>query len=115
MAVRETVDDLASALAEVATGLGYIVGRRAALPEGTRLRIDLTGILPRTYLVQVVGRAAVVDSLDGEPTVGIELPASRFLRLTGGRDDSVATDDGVRFTGDEELGARLVGNMSFTI
>ena len=44
MAVRETVDDLASALDEVATGLGYIVGRRAALPEGTRLRIDLTGL-----------------------------------------------------------------------
>jgi len=116
LTVRETVDDLASALDEVATGLGYIVGRRAALPEGTRLRIDLTGLLPRTYLVQVDGRAAVVDSLNGEPTVGVELPAARYLRLTGGRrDEGVAIDDGVQVTGDKQLGAQLVANMSFTI
>jgi len=116
MTARETVGDLGSVLDEVATGLGYIVGRRAALPEGTRLRIDLTGPLPRTYLVNVDGRAAVVESLDGEPTVGIELPSARYLRLTGGRHDpGVAPEDGVRITGDRELGARLVANMSFTI
>jgi uncharacterized protein (TIGR03083 family) len=113
---RETVADLASALDEVATGLGYIVGRRAALPEGSRVRIDLTGPLPRTYLVQVDGRAAAVEALDGEPTVGIELPAIRYLRLTGGRHDpGVDAEDGVRFTGDRELGGRLVANMAFTI
>jgi uncharacterized protein (TIGR03083 family) len=116
MPVRETADDLASALDEVATGLGYIVGRRAALPEGTRLRIGVTGPLPRTYLVRVDGRAAVVDALDGEPTVGIELSSARYLRLTGGRHDpGVAPADGVRFTGDPTLGNRLVDNMSFTI
>ncbi len=113
---RVTPADLASALDEVATGLGYIVGRRAALPEGSRVRIDLTGPSPRTYLVQVDARAAVVDALDGEPTVGIELPAMRFLRLTGGRHDpGVDPEDGVRFTGDRELGGRLVANLSFTI
>jgi len=113
---RETVEDLASALDEVATGLGYIVGRRAALPDGSRVRIDLTGPLPRTYLVQLDGRAAVVDRLDGEPTVGIELGASRYLRLTGGRDDpGVAAADGVSFTGDHQLGRHLVEHLSFTI
>ena len=113
---RETAEDLASALDEVATGLGYIVGRRAALPEGSRVRIALTGALPRTYLVQVDGRAAVVDALDGDPTVGIELPALRYLRLTGGRHDAgVDPEQDVRFTGDRELGARLVANLSFTI
>jgi uncharacterized protein (TIGR03083 family) len=113
---RETVADLASALDEVATGLGYIVGRRAELPDGSRVRIDLTGPLPRTYLVQVDGRAAVVDALDGEPTVGIELPAMRYLRLTGGRHDpGVEPEDGVRITGDRALGGRLVANMAFTI
>lgn len=113
---RETTGDLASALDEVATGLGYIVGRRAALPEGSRVRIDLSGLLARTYLVQVDGRATVVDTFDGEPTVGIELPAMRYLRLTGGRRDAgVDPGDGVRFTGDRELGGRLVANLSFTI
>jgi len=113
---RETPEDLASALDEVATGLGYIVGRRAALPKGSRVRIDLTGPVPRTYLVQVDERAALVDALDGEPTVGIELPAIRYLRLTGGRHDTgVDPEDGVRLTGDRELGGRLVANLSFTI
>ncbi len=113
---RETVADLASALDEVATGLGYIVGRRAALPEGSRVRIDLTGVLPRTYLVRVDGRASVVDALDGDPTVGIELPAGRFLRLTAGRQDAGA-DPGrdVRLSGDRELAGRLVDSLSFTI
>jgi uncharacterized protein (TIGR03083 family) len=113
---RETVADLASALDEVATGLGYIVGRKAGLPDGSRVRIDLTGPLPRTYLIRVDGRAAVVDELDGGPTVGIELSATRFLRLTGGRHDpGVAPGDGVTCTGDRALAGRLVADMSFTI
>ena len=113
---RETVEDLGSALEEVATGLGYIVGRRAALPDGSRVRIGLTGPLSRTYLVEVDGRAAVVDRLDGEPTVGLELGASRYLRLTGGRaDPGVAPADGVTFTGDRRLGQHLVEHLSFTI
>jgi len=113
---RESAADLDSALDEVATGLGYIVGRKAALPEGSRVRIELTGPAPRTFLVQVDGRAAVVDALDGEPTVGVVLPAMRFLRLTGGRADAGTTpSDGVTFSGDRSLGEQLVGNMAFTI
>jgi uncharacterized protein (TIGR03083 family) len=113
---RETEGDLASALDEVATGLGYIVGRRAALPDGSRLRIELTGPAPRTYLVQVDGRASVVPALDGQPTVGVTLGASRYLRLTGGRDDpGTSPGDGVVVTGDAEVAARLMANMSFTI
>jgi len=116
MPARESVDDLSSSLDEVATGLGYIVGRKAGMPDGSRVRIDLTGPVTRTYLVQIDGRAAVVDSLDGEPTVGIELPAMHFLRLTGGRHDAgMDAEDGVRFTGDRALGGQLVANMAFTI
>ena len=74
-------------LEEVATGLGYIVGRRAALPRGSRVRIDLTGPPRCTYLVQVDDRAAVVDHFDDDPTIGLEMPLSLFLRLTGGRQD----------------------------
>ena len=58
----------------------------------------------------------MVDSLDGEPTVGIQLTAMHFLRLTGGRHDAgVDPEDGVRFTGDRGLGGHLVANMAFTI
>jgi uncharacterized protein (TIGR03083 family) len=113
---RQDAADLASALDEVATGLGYIVGRKAGMPEGSRVRILLTGPVRREYLVAVDGRATVVDAFDGEPSVGIELPAIRFLRLTGGRDDAGTTPrDGVTLSGDPTLAGQLVSNLAFTI
>jgi hypothetical protein len=116
LATRDAAPDLSSSLDEVATGLGYIVGRKAGLPDGSRVAIALTGPVARSYFVQVDGRAAVVDALDGEPTVGIELPAMRFLRLTGGRADAgIEPADGVTFTGDRALGEQLVSNLAFTI
>jgi uncharacterized protein (TIGR03083 family) len=113
--LREDVDDLRSSLDEIETGLGYIVGRRAALPDGTRVAIVLTGPVRTTYFVAVDGRAAVVPSLDGPPTVGIELPASAFVRLTGGRDDGTTPAGAVHLSGDRALAERLVANLAFTI
>jgi uncharacterized protein (TIGR03083 family) len=116
LASRPDVDDVRSALDEVATGLGYIVGRRARMPEGSRVRIDLTGPVPVTYLIAVDGRANVVVSFDGPPTVGLEMPAMLFLRLTGGRHDSGARPDGeIRYSGDRVLGAQLAAGLAFTI
>jgi uncharacterized protein (TIGR03083 family) len=116
MPARDSAEDVTSSLDEVATGLGYIVGRKAGMPDGSRVRIDLTGPGARTFLVRVDGRAAVVDTLDGEPTVGIELPAMRFLRLTGGRHDGgTNSEDGVRLSGDHDLGVQLLANLAFTI
>jgi uncharacterized protein (TIGR03083 family) len=112
---RNDVADLASSLDEVATGLGYIVGRRAGLPDGSRVRIELAGPAARTFLVAVDGRASVVDALDGPATVGLAMPVPLFLRLTGGRDDGPGAADGVTLSGDEPLGARLVANLAFTI
>jgi uncharacterized protein (TIGR03083 family) len=112
---RGAADDVRSALDEVATGIGYIVGRRAALPEGTTVRIDLTGAVTCTYLVKVEGRAAMVDWLEGPASVGIELPAMLFLRLAGGRDDQPSSGEAVAFSGDRALGEQLVANLAFTI
>jgi uncharacterized protein (TIGR03083 family) len=113
---RNDPADLGSCLEEVATGLGYIVGRKAGMPEGSRIRIDLTGPLARTFLVEVKGRAGVVDSFDGPPTVGLEMPVAVFLRLTGGRDDRRPdSEDQVRCSGDRALGRHLVEHLAFTI
>jgi uncharacterized protein (TIGR03083 family) len=114
-AVRGDAGDVRSALDEVATGIGYIVGRRAALPEGTTVRIDLTGPVTCTYLVKVEGRAAIVDSLDRPAAVGIALPATLFLRLTGGRADDPAATEAIALSGDPALGEQLVANLAFTI
>ncbi len=113
---RKDVGDLESCLDEVATGLGYIVGRRAALPDGSRVRIELTGPAARTLLVAVDGRASVTEKLDGAPTVEVTMAAPLFLRLTGGRDDPDPKALGtVEVGGDHELGEKLVANLAFTI
>jgi uncharacterized protein (TIGR03083 family) len=113
---RSDPDHLGSCLDEVATGLGYIVGRRASLADGSRAEIRLTGDPARTYRVLVDGRASVVDTFDRPATVGIELPTATFLRLTGGRLDGPSGPvDEVGLSGDTVLGRRLVDNLAFTI
>ena len=111
-------DHQGSCLEEVATGLGYIVGRRAGparrfggWPDPAHRRAGGS-----TYLVRVDGRASVVDALDGPVTVGIELPVPLFLRLAGGRDDgSNPAGEEITFSGDRALGEQLVANLAFTI
>ncbi len=111
---RPEVVDLRSVLDEVSTGLGYIVGRKAAMPDGSRVRIELTGPLVETLLVQVDGRAAVVEAFDRAPTVTIEMLAMLFVRLTGGRDDA-GPAEAISISGDQVLGQQLVSNLAFTI
>lgn len=113
--LRPDTAAIESSLEEVETSLGYIVGRRAAMPEGARVRIDLTGPVERSYLVLVEGRARRVDSFEAPPTVGIELPAMLFLRLTGGRSDANPGSDEIRTSGDRTLAEQLSANLAFTI
>ena len=114
--LRADPDDLRSATDEVATGLGYIVGRRAGMPDGSRVRFELTGPVNRTYLVSVDGRASLVESFDGEPTVSLDLPITMFLRLTGGRQDRApGHPEDLVIAGDRGLGEQLVANLAFTI
>jgi len=116
LADRETPSHLTSALDEVATGLGFIVGKRASFPLGSSVRIELFGPLDRVFLVSVGERAALVDHLSSDPTVTLRMPAMRFLSLTGGRHDAGAhIDSHVIVSGDRELGVRLASNLAFTI
>ncbi len=113
---RPDVTHVASALDEVTTGLGFIVGKRAQAPEGARVRLVLTGPAARDLLVEVNERAAVVDELSGAPTVTVQLPSMLFLRLTGGREaGSPHIGQDVSVEGDSEFGRRLVENLAFTI
>jgi uncharacterized protein (TIGR03083 family) len=114
--VREDPAALRSALDETETALGYIVGRRAGLPEGTRLRIELTGPVAAIELVEVTDRARPVPELSGPPTVTVRLPTLELLRLTGGRRDGTAlVGSAIELDGDLELGHQLVANLAFTI
>jgi len=107
---------VASCLDEVATALGFIVGRKAGIPTGHRVTIELTGPVPRRYHVEVADRARVVDGFADPATVGITLSGPLFLRLTAGRRDATAhlgTD--IALVGDEDLARQLASNLAFTI
>lgn len=112
---RDDPAHVRSALEETASAIGYIVGRKAAMPAGSSVRIELTGSVEATYLVTVNERAQLVERLDGEPTVALRLPAMTFLRLTGGRVDASEQANEIVLEGDEELGTQLVTHLAYTI
>lgn len=113
---REDPEQLELVLDEVAAGLGYSVGKKAAMPEGARVRIEVTGPVRRTLDYAVSRRAELVDRLDGEPTVRLGVGAMLLLRLTGGRvDPSAHIDTDVELGGDQALARRLASNLANTI
>lgn len=116
MAERDEPAHVASALQETVPALGYIVGRKAAIPPGASVRIEVTGAVPATYLVRVGERAELVERLEDGPTAGIRLPVMLFLRLTGGRVLASAQPEGeIVLEGDKELARQLADHLAYTI
>ena len=73
-------------LDEMATSMGFVVGKLGGAPEGSRVSFELMGPVGRTINVAVDGRARVVDDFgDDDPTTTIRLDALLFTRLAGGR------------------------------
>ena len=115
---HETGHAVERSLAEVALGIGYVVGKRAGLSDGQSVRIDLPGPQPARYDVLVTdGRAAVVDGLPGDPTTTLTSDSSVFIRLIAGRRDPIAALEAglVSVSGDLELGERVVAALPYTI
>lgn len=107
---------LASSLEETAAALGYIVGRKAQIPEGNTVEIRLSGSAPTTYLLEVTDRARPVDALAEAPTVGIALDGLLFLRLTAGRVDAEPLlGSGIELLGDDELARQLATRLAYTL
>lgn len=124
--IREAIDsgtdaeslegaDSRLALDEMAASMGFVVGKLGGAPDGSRVRLQLTGPLARTINVAVAGgRAKVVDDFDGaEPTATISLDGLLFSRLAGGR---TAFDHGaITYGGDESVGRRIVEHLNYVI
>jgi uncharacterized protein (TIGR03083 family) len=100
---------------EIARALGYLVGKRAAAPDGSTVSIELTGPVHRTLHVAVDGRAHVVAALDRPATASLRLSSSLFVLLAGGRTDPGTHLHEIRFDGDPALGRRLATNLAYTI
>ena len=87
--------------------LPYVVGKRAAAPEGSKVVFRIGGRDP--VAVQVVaGRGSVVTDPDGA-TVSLVIPVTTFAALAGGRSD---VPDDVYISGDRRLGQRVLASMS---
>jgi uncharacterized protein (TIGR03083 family) len=103
------------ALDEMASSMGFVVGKLGGAPDGSRVRIELTGPLHRTINVAVDGRGRVVEEFDAEPTATIALDGLLFTRLAGGRTPLAKHADAVTYGGDEEVGRRVVERLNYVI
>jgi uncharacterized protein (TIGR03083 family) len=106
-------------LGQVEAAMGFVVGKKAAAPDGSVVRFDVSGV-PRDArcfsLGVTAGRAAPLrDGDDRSPTVSLSLSGADFVRLGCGRvtgpEALAATAVGVR--GDAELAERILGAMNF--
>jgi len=114
----DELDGTASQLAldEIAATMGYVVGKRAKAPDGSRILFELTGPLARRIRVSVDGRARAVDDFGGqEPTATIRLDGLQFTRLCGGRPMSPARSQDIELGGDKDAAARVVEHLNFVI
>ena len=104
------------ALDEITATMGYVVGRLAKAPDGSRILFELTGPLARSIRVSVDGRAQVVDDFGGlDPTATIRLDGLQFTRLSGGRPMSPARPQDVELGGDKEVAAQVADHLNFVI
>lgn len=107
----------AHSVQQVTDALGYIVGKKAAVADNTTVVFDITGPLPMLLPVFVDGRARVLDHEPSHRDVTIHLDTETYNALGCGRwSGHDAIEQGrVTFTGDADLGRRVVENMAFTI
>src|ERR1700758_2738947 len=104
------------ALDEIAATMGYVGGKVATAPDGSRILCELTGPLARRIHVGVDGRAQLVDDFDGqEPTATIRLDGLQFTRLSGGLPMCPARSQDIELGGDKDVAARVVEHLNFVI
>ena len=103
-------------LDEIEASMAFVVGKRGGAPDGSRVAIELTGPVARTFRVAVSGRAAVVpDFGDALPTATIRLDGWQFTRLCGGRPLGAVRPVGIEYGGDVEVGRRIVEHLDYVI
>lgn len=101
-------------LDEMATSMGFVVGKLGGAPEGSRVSFELMGPVGRTINVAVEGRARLVDDFgDDDPTTTIRLDALLFTRLAGGR--RPVDHSAITYGGDEAVGRRIVEHLNYVI
>jgi uncharacterized protein (TIGR03083 family) len=88
-----------------------IVARQAGAPPGSSVRLVTTGEVPLdvTIGVDAQGRGTAVPSPATAPTTELALTWEAYARLSGGRGHQE-----VRISGDQELGERVLAQLTVT-
>ena len=104
-----------ASLARFTSALPFVVGKRAAAPEGTTVVLELTGPVEETVAASVTdGRGRPVVAPDTDATVHIRMTAETYTRLSCGRLTAAQAlaDGAVSVEGDRALGERVLAGMS---
>lgn len=113
------VDGVAAdvALDEIATALGFAVGKRAGAPSGSTVALVVSGSPRRRFDIEVTDRARVVTSQVLAPTATVTTDLTTFAALVGGRIDPEGpiVDGRVALAGDPALADRVARNLAFVI
>ena len=104
-------------LDEMATALGFVVGKKASASAGQSVTFALTdgGAVVREVHVEVGERAAVVPALSGPATVVLTMPVGVMTRRCAGRVGPDDLLDQVVVDGDSVLASRVLANQTYTI
>ena len=104
-------------LDEMATALGFVVGKKAGAETGQSVTFALTdgGSVVRELHVDVAERATVVASLSGPATVVLTMPVGVMTRRCAGRVGPDDLLDQIVIDGDLSLAAKILENQSYTI
>lgn len=89
--------------------LPYLIGKRAAAPEGSKVAFHIGGRDP--VAVEVAGGRGRFTADTGDAAVSLAIPTATFTALIGGRCDISAPGD-VDMTGDPQLGRRVLESMT---
>jgi uncharacterized protein (TIGR03083 family) len=104
----------AAAVGRFTRSLGYVVGKRAAAPEGATVVVRLVGPHDADLAVKVTGGRAEAVTAPEHPDVRLTMTAETYCCLSCGRwpTERVLADGRVRVDGDADLAGRIVLAMS---
>ncbi|MCC6437341.1 MAG: maleylpyruvate isomerase family mycothiol-dependent enzyme [Acidimicrobiales bacterium] len=102
-------------LDEVRMSMGYIVGKRAGIPDGNSVKVVITGPISAELCAVVDGRARAVPTLE-HPDATVTTDLLTFMLLACGRIDPEGpiSSGAVTYAGDAALADQLARNLRFT-
>ena len=105
-------------MSRMARAMPFVVGKKAAAPEGSTVVFEITGSAGRTMAIGVQsGRAVFLESIPAAPDVRLTMDVETFTCLGNGRwqGNEALRVDKVSIDGDRQLGENIVHEMNFMV